>query len=118
MTKFKHVKHRQLWEKVKVSWNWVQKFGLNDTKTIIRRLYLGDEREIPNSCYACEYAVEMQSESASRCFKCPLKMEWCNSLASPFYQLTQAIQNHNKEEFQQICDIMINLPVKEGVECE
>ena len=36
MVKFKHVKHCQLWEKVKDSWVLVQKYGLNDTKTIIR----------------------------------------------------------------------------------
>lgn len=118
MVKFKHVKHRLLWERVKDSWNLVQKFGLNEAKTIIRRVYLEDEREIPNSCYACEYAVENQKDAVSRCFKCPLEMDWCNRSESPFYHLTKAIQNHDKDEFQCICDIMINLSVKDGVECE
>ena len=100
------------------SWNLVQKCGLTEAKTIIRRMYLGDDSEIPNSCYACEYAVANQNNSASRCFKCPLKMEWCNNTISPFYQITQAIQDHNKEQFQHICNILINLPVKDGVKCE
>ena len=118
MTKFKQTKHRQLWSKVKDNWGLVQRFGLTDTKTYIRRTYLEDDREIPNSCYACEYAMSHQGEASSRCFKCPLQMSWCNSVDSPFYQLTYAIQEHNKQEFQKLCDYLIHLKVKDGVECE
>ena len=116
MIRFKYTKHRQLWKKVKDSWNLVQKFGLTEAKTIIRRIDLNDTREIPNSCYACEYAVKNQNKTSSRCFKCPLDMDWCNNTNSSFYQLTFAIQEHNKEEFQRICEIIMNTKVKDGIE--
>lgn len=118
MIKFKHSQHKRLWERVKGSWNWVRKFGLTETKTLIRRMELGDNRDIPNSCYACEYATELQESMSSKCFKCPLEMDHCNSSTSPFYQLTVAIQDHDQVEFQRICDMIIRCKIKEGVECE
>ena len=118
MVKFKLNNHRKLWERVRDSWNWVQKFGLTETKILIRRMELGDTRDIPNSCYACEYATALQEDCSSKCFKCPLEMSHCNYPDSPFYQLTYAIQEHNKPEFQRLCGLIKDCKVKEGIECE
>ena len=118
MIKFKLTNHQKLWGQVKHSWNWVQKFGLTETKTLIRRMELGDVRDIPNSCYACEYATALQKDYASKCFQCPLEMGHCNHSDSLFYQLTCAIQEHNKREFQRLCDLIKNCKTKTGVECE
>lgn len=117
---FREYHHRKLWGLIKESWELVRKFGLMDTKIFLRRSYLGDEREIPNSCYACEYAYEKQVELGTnfRCKYCPIEIEPCTNFDSIHSLLKKAISTANKTEFERLCDAFINAPVKRGIECE
>lgn len=115
---FDHTKHIQMWTELIKHWESVRKFGLNDVKLLVRHTILHDYTDILNNCYACAYAVGgHNNDSPSRCLKCPLEMEPCNSDTSPFRQLVKATINNDGEEYKRLCQVMISLKVKEGVKC-
>jgi len=116
---FKWDKHKKLWNHMKKNYDLTRRVGLVQAKEIIRSKYLGDNRTIPNSCYACEYAF-LYSEhhsDAHKCFYCPVKVDKCSRMDSWMAQLTYAIQEDNKQEYVRLCEYMENIEVKEGVPC-
>lgn len=117
--RFKWDKHKKLWNLMKDNWELVRRVGLVPAKESIRSTYLNDNRIIPNSCYACEYAflLAKQSHSPSRCFCCPVKVQKCNHMDSWMAQLTYAVQEGNKQEYIRLCEYMENIEVKESVLC-
>lgn len=79
MVKFQSTLHQKLWTAMKNSWYLVKKFGLTDTKIHIRQSILNDPSPIFNSCYACEYDVQMAESKGEKhmCKYCPIYIERC-----------------------------------------
>ena len=116
---FKYSKHIKLWKLVKQSWNLVREHGLVNTKIFLRRCYLNDQEEIPNSCYACLYAEEQRANKlVSKCRYCPLEIGECSNVNSIYRQICNSITSDNRAVFEGLCDYMIDAKVKPDVECE
>jgi len=117
---FKWNKHKKLWNYMKNNYDLTRRVGLVKAKEIIRSKYLDDNRTIPNSCYACEFAFlysEQHSSPAYKCFCCPIKVSKCSRMDSWMAQLTYAVQEGNKQEYIRLCEYMENIEVKDGVIC-
>lgn len=120
MVKFQSTLHQKLWRAMKNSWYLVKKFGLTDTKIHIRQSILNDPFPIFNSCYACEYDVQMAESKGEKhmCKYCPIYIERCNSVCSTLFQMSLAISDNDRHKYEQLCLEMANAPVKSGVEYE
>ena len=110
-------KHRVLWDIMEKNFEMTKRIGLVTAKTTIRRAYLDDYSDIPNSCYCCEYAfmVAELKNSPARCFSCPVKMTHCSKLDGWLAQLTYAIQEGDEEKYRELCNFMSHAEIKEGV---
>lgn len=105
---------------MKDSWYLVKKFGITDTKIHIRQSILNDPYPIFNSCYACEYDVQMaESKGESHmCKYCPISIDRCDTVCSALFQMSLAINANNRKLYERMCIDMAEAPVKPFVECE
>lgn len=120
MVKFQATLHQKLWNVMKNSWYLVKKFGITNTKVHIRQSILKDPYPIYNSCYACEYDVQMSKfkNEQHRCKYCPIYIERCGSICSLLFQMSLAISDNDRFKFERMCLEMANASVKSEVEYE
>lgn len=120
MIKFQHTYHQKLWETMRGSWYLVKKFGITDTKNYIRQFILKDPFPIFNSCYACEYDVQISESKGEQhsCKYCPIRIDRCDSICSVLFQMSLAIQNNDPATYELLCTEMAKASVKPNVICE
>ena len=118
--KFQATKHQKLWKAMRNSWYLVKKFGITDTKIYLRRSILQDYTDIFNSCYACEYDLQVAKSKKEHhsCKYCPIHITRCGNVHSTLFQMSVAIQSDNPELYKRMCLDMANSPVKLRVEFE
>lgn len=120
MIKFQLTKHRKLWIAMANSWYLVRKFGITDTKIYLRHSLLQDHTDILNSCYACEYDLQVaksKSENHS-CKYCPIHIDRCDNVHSTLFQMSIAIHSDNPELYKRMCLDMANATVRLSVKWE
>lgn len=111
--------HRKLWGLLENSWEIVRHCGFMETKIFLRRIFLKDEADIPNSCYACLYATETRAGRLTpKCSFCPLEVIPCGEANSIHRQLQRAIEHKDKPAYQKFCRLFKNAKIKEGVETD
>lgn len=117
---FQATLHQKLWRVMKSSWYLVKKFGITDTKIYIRQSILNDPFPIFNSCYACEYDVQMAKSKGENhmCKYCPIYIERCDSICSVLFQMSLATHNNDRLKYERLCLEMATAPIKSDVQYE
>lgn len=77
------------------------------------------ERYIANDCYACQYAKEFSELYSTyeireqNCAYCPLQQDECH-----YYRALETLRSDkiNMKLVERFCDLIANIPVKDGVE--
>ena len=80
-----------------------------------------NEKYISNDCYACQYTKEYSELYSTYeireqdCYYCPLQQDGCH-----YYHALETLRSDkiNMKLVERFCDLIANIPVKDGIEYE
>ena len=125
---FEYTKHQKLWKAMP---EYIKKVaGMNPgipmayivegaKRKAIYELF-PHERYIANDCYACQYTKEyselyLNNVAEQDCSNCPLQQDGCH-----YYRALETLRSDkiNMKLVERFCDLIANIPVKDGIEYE
>ena len=127
---FEYSKHQKLWKAMP---EYIKKVAEMNTKRVpmayivegAKRMAIYElfphEKYIANDCYACQYTKEYNELYSSYevreqdCAYCPLQQDGCH-----YYRALETLRSDkiNMKLVERFCNLIANIPVKDGVEYE
>ena len=127
---FEYSKHQKLWKAMP---EYIKKVAEMNQKGIpmayivegAKRMAIYElfphERYIANDCYACQYTKEYSELYSTyeireqNCHYCPLQQDECK-----YYRALETLNSDkiNMKLVERFCDLIANIPVKDGIEYE
>ena len=126
---FEYSKHQKLWKSMP---EYIKKVAEMNPGIPMAHIVEGAKRKalyelfphekyIANDCYACQYAKEFSELYSTyeireqNCDVCPLQQDGCH-----YYRALETLRSDkiNMKLVERFCDLIANIPVKDGVEYE